>query len=356
MKKPDGRDLTLYSRRPIPEGLVPTSPANPGQKGEPHLRWHPLREEWVAYATHRQNRTFLPPKEYNPLAPTSNPEFPTELPGGDYDIAVFTNLFASLSLTAVEAPELIVPTKPGQGHCEVVVFTPNPDTNLGALPLGQVELLVEVWADRYLEIQKKGDIRYIMPFENRGVEVGVTLHHPHGQIYAYPFIPPVQQQMLNAQRTHYQKFGRTLLQDHLQKEKEDGRRLIHVGDSSTAFLPVCARYPYETWVMPNRPVSALHELTDPEKRDFARTLKTMLLKYEGLWSRPFPYLMLLHSAPTDKEAHPEWHFHISFSPPYRSRDRLKYLAGTELGAGMFVNDSSPEEKAQELQQVEVSFD
>jgi UDPglucose--hexose-1-phosphate uridylyltransferase len=355
-KKPDGRNLLLFSRRPIASDIVPTSPKVNGGTGEAHLRWHPWREEWVAFASHRQDRTFLPPKEYNPLAPTRSAEFPTELPAGDYDVAVFENLFASLSLDFTSSPSAIVPTRPANGYCEVVVFTQEPDTNLGRLPADRIYLLLEVWADRYRELSQMDQLKYIMPFENRGVEVGVTLHHPHGQIYCYPFLPPIISQMFRAQKSHWLKNERTLIGDLLRDELRDLKRMVFAGDSSVAFVPACARYPYEVWVVPQRPVASPADMTSEELRDFARTLKTVLLKYDNLWSRPFPYLMTLYAAPCDGEPHPEWHFHIEFYPAYRSRDRLKYLAGTELAAGMFVNDSLPEEKAAELAHVEVTID
>ena len=214
LTKPDGRGLWLYSRRPIPPGITATSPGNDPPGNKTHLRWHPLRGEWVAYASHRQNRTFLPPPEYNPLAPTTDPAHPTELPAGDYDVAVFENRFPTLTGKAeIPPPEAIVPTRPGKGECEVVVFTQDPNSSLGALPLSHLELLLEVWADRYRELGAREDILYVMPFENRGVEVGVTLHHPHGQIYAYPFIPPVPARELAQQKAHFEETGRGLLDD-----------------------------------------------------------------------------------------------------------------------------------------------
>ncbi len=147
--------------------------------------------EWVAYATHRQNRTFLPPPDYNPLAPSTSPEHPTEVPAGAWDVAVFENLFPTLAMTALDPPALTVPTSPARGVCEVVVFTQDPAASLGTLPLWHLELLLEVWADRYAQLGALPEVEYVYPFENRGVEVGVTLNHPHGQIYAYPFVPPV---------------------------------------------------------------------------------------------------------------------------------------------------------------------
>ncbi len=190
-RKPDGRALTLYGRDPVPEGL-PAPGAGAGEfMPASHLRWHPLRGEWVAYASHRQDRTFLPPAEFNPLAPTVDPRHPTELPSGAYDVAVFDNLFPTLARQPGSPPASIVDTRPGAGACEVVVYTQDPRSSLGALPLWHLDLLIQVWADRYVELGSRPDVDYVFEFENRGVEVGVTLSHPHGQIYAYPFVPPI---------------------------------------------------------------------------------------------------------------------------------------------------------------------
>jgi UDPglucose--hexose-1-phosphate uridylyltransferase len=354
-RKPDGRALSLYSRRPIAANIVPTNPPHEPVTGTAHLRWHPLRGEWVDYAAHRQNRTFLPPKEYSPLAVTRSKEFPTELPAGDYDIAVFDNLFPSLSLEAGPPPELSVPTQPGTGHCEVVVFTQDPNTSLGQLPVDQIQLLLEVWADRTRILGAHPGLQYVMPFENRGVEVGVTLHHPHGQIYCYPLVPPIPQRMLEMQELHFQKNQCGLLEQMIAEEIRDGRRLLHQEESAVAFVPPCARYPYETWIAPKRRTAWLYELRPQEFTELAKTLKIVLMKFDKLWDKAFPYLMVLYQAPTDGKAHPESHVHLEIFPPLRSKDRLKFLAGTELGAGFYINDTLPEEKAAELRAVEVSL-
>ncbi|MGZ3795257.1 MAG: galactose-1-phosphate uridylyltransferase [Pseudobdellovibrionaceae bacterium] len=352
--------MTLYSRRPIPADIVPTNPSHDPVIGTPHLRWHPLRGEWVAYAAHRQNRTFLPPKEYSPLAVTRSPELPTEMPAGDYDIAVFENLFPSMTSRAEDSPELSIPTQPGKGHCEVVVFTQDPNTSLGALPPDHIRLLLEVWADRTRVIGAREEVKYIMPFENRGVEMGVTLHHPHGQIYCYPLVPPIPQRMLEMQSLYFTKNQRglveDLVQDEVQKQEQKKGRLIHQEGSVVAFIPPWARYPYETWIAPKRRVAWLHDLNSQELTDFAKTLKTVLLKFDNLWNKTFPYLMVLYQAPTDGASHEESHVHIEIFPPLRTKDRLKYLAGTELGAGFYINDTLPEEKAAELRAVEVADD
>lgn len=353
--KPDGRKMTLYSRRPISASIEATNPPHDPIVGGPHMRWHPLRGEWVVYASHRQNRTFLPPKEYSPLAVTRSPEFPTELPAGDYDIAVFENLFPSFAENAENGPDCTVPTRPAFGVCEVVVFTQNPETSLGMLSVDEVQLVLEVWADRTKDIGSRNGIQYVMPFENRGVEVGVTLHHPHGQIYSYPVIPPIPAKMLEMEKQHLAENGQALMENFIKSEQSDGRRIIHQEEGAISFVPACARYPYETWIAPKRRVGWLHDLNPAEIKDLARTLKTVLLKFDNLWNKPFPYLMVLYQAPTDGSAHPESHAHFQIYPPYRTRDRLKFLAGTELGAGIFVNDALPEEKAAELRAVEVSL-
>ena len=354
--KPDGRKLELYSRRAIPPGLIAPSPRQSRTPPNPHMRWHPLRAEWIAYAGYRQDRTFLPPPEYNPLAPTTDPAQPTELPSGPYDVAVFENLFPTFAMSSTDRPSAIVDTRPACGVCEVVVFTQEPSQSLGGLALDHLELIIQVWADRYRELGAIADVQYVMPFENRGVEVGVTLHHPHGQIYAYPFVPPVAARELASQREFFAAHSRGLLEDLIEKEIADGRRLLYATQHAVAFIPVCARYSYEVWVAPRRPASSVAELTAEEQWELACALKTVLLKFDRLWNQPFPYVMVVHQAPTDGQPHPEAHFHIEFYPAYRMRGRLKYLAGSELGAGVFTADTLPEDKAAELRAVEVSIE
>lgn len=356
LDKPDGRHLWLYSNEPIHNGLSAPSPFAEPLHANPHLRWHPLRGEWVTYAAYRQGRTFLPPPEYNPLAVTLNADNPTELPQGNWQIAVFDNRFPSLSLEAHGPLDLIVPSRPAVGKCEVVVFTQDAKSSLSKLSLAHIELLLLVWADRTLQLGRHADINYVLPFENKGTEVGVTLHHPHGQIYSYPVVPPVPARMQHQAREYYVKHGDGLLENLIEKELNDAQRIIYQGNEAVAFVPVCARYPYEVWVAPIRAVSTFADLSDAQRIDLARALKTVLMKYDGLWNRSFPYLMAWYQAPTDGDPHPESHLHAEFYPPYRTPDRLKYLAGTELAAGFFAMDVLPEEKALELQNVAVDIE
>jgi UDPglucose--hexose-1-phosphate uridylyltransferase len=355
LTKPDGRTLILYARDPFPAIAEAPTPSREPYQPNSHLRWHPLRGEWVAYAGHRQHRTFLPPKEFNPLAPTTDPRFPTELPQGPYEVAVFENLFPTLSGLAHDPPPSIVDTRPGRGACEVVVFTQDPHATLGGLPLWHLELLLDVWADRYRTLGARDDVKYVFPFENRGVEVGVTLQHPHGQIYAYPFVPPIPARELAQQGAYFAQHHRGLLEDLFAHEIADNQRLLYLGHHALSLVPACARYAYEGWVAPRRAAPSLADLEPAERADLARALKTLLLKYDALWGTPFPYVLACHQAPTDGLPHPEAHVHFECYPAYRMRGRLKYLAGSELGAGVFTADTLPEATARELQAVQVGL-
>lgn len=358
LTKPDGRALTLYGREPIDATLQAPSPFAEPLHATPHLRWHPIRGEWVTYAAYRQGRTFLPPPEYNPLAVTVDASNPTEVPAGRWDVAVFDNRFPSLVANEDTSfvPHSIVPTAPANGHCEVVVFTQDPKSSLGALPVDHVDLLMQVWGDRTRVLAERAEIQFVLPFENRGAEVGVTLHHPHGQIYAYPVIPPVPARMQQVACEHFERHGRGPLEALIDAERDAKERMVYEGTHAVAFVPVCARYPYEVWVAPVEPVEGFGQLSGAQRRDLAKALKTVLLKYDGLWQRPLPYLMAWYQAATDGKTHPEAHLHAQLYPPYRTRDRLKYLAGTEIAAGFFAMDALPEEKARELQQVKVRIE
>lgn len=349
-RKPDGRALTLYGLQPIRVDSEIPSPGNEPVDARPVMRWHPLRGEWVMYAAHRLGRTFLPPPEYNPLAPTSDPAHPTELPRGEYDIAVFDNRFPSLTLRAPEPEPGPALTRAGVGACEVVVFSQNAQGRLSDLTDEQFTLLLDVWADRTTRLAQTGQVKSVLCFENRGVEVGVTLHHPHGQIYAYDHLPPVQAQMLKMASRHEREEGRPWLADFVQAERTAGTSIILDEGDALSVVPPFARYTYETWVLPARPVGLLSDLTAPERRAFGRVLKDALLRLDGLFGGRMPYLMTVHQAPLDGE-HPEFPLHVEIYPYLRAPGRMKYLAGTEQGAGEFANDKFPEQAAQELRDV-----
>lgn len=348
--KLDGRPLTLYGLQPIVVTSEIPSPSPEPVDARPVMRWHPLRGEWVMYAAHRLGRTFLPPPEYNPLAPTSDPEHPTELPRGTYDLAVFANRFPSLTLSAPEPEGGPAHTRAGVGACEVVVFSQNAAGRLADLSDAQMSLLLSVWADRTSRFAAGGIIQSVLAFENRGVEVGVTLHHPHGQIYAYDHLPPVAMRMLDMARKHHSETGNPWLADFVANEREAGERIVRDEGAALSIVPPFARYTYETWILPARPVSLLSELTPDERDAFARTLKDALLRLDALFGVRMPYLMTVHQAPLDAP-HPEFPLHIELYPYLRAAGRMKYLAGTEQGAGEFANDKFPEVAAAELRKV-----
>lgn len=349
--KRDGRGLWLYARKPLSGHFDAPTPRGEAPTPNPHLRWHPFRGEWISYAGHRQHRTFMPPAEFDPLAPTTDPANPTEVPSGDWEVAVFENRFPTLSRHAGD-PERSDQDRPARGQCEVVVYTQSAEGALGTLPLSRIELVLRVWADRTRELSGREDIAYVMPFENRGVEVGVTLPHPHGQLYGYPDVPPVAARELALQRRHLQCEGTGLLASIIEAEIASGARVVSSAPSAIAFVPAFARYAYEIWVAPVRAVPLLTDLQDHEVEDLARVLKRALMKLDGLWSQPMPYILGVHQAPTDGSSHPEAHVHIEIYPALRMKNRLKYLAGSEVMAGFFTADTVPEEKARELRSVE----
>lgn len=315
------------------------------------LRWNPLLGEWVATATHRQERTFLPPADFCPLCPTKPVGFPTEVPESTYDLVVFENRFPSLRRDppppAVEGAELY-PVRPGQGVCEVVLYSPNHNSTLAQEPVEQLYKLVRVWVDRFRELGALPLVDYVFEFENKGEAIGVTLHHPHGQIYAYPFIPPRVQRELNESRSHKENTGRCLVCDIVKEEERDGRRIVAKNKSFVAYIPFFAGYPYEVHIASLRHLQALTDLEQAEQKDLAELLKMVLVAYDRLFNLSFPYIMALHQRPTDGENYDYYHFHIEFYPPLRTATKLKYLAGSETGAGMFINDTLAEEKAAEL--------
>lgn len=337
-RKSDGRALVLYGLGPREYNWLGEGETAP--LAAPQLRWHPLRQEWIVYAPHRQERTFLPPAQYCPLCPTRPGGFLTEIPFEDFEVAVFENRFPSFHPEAPIPQELCVPTKPAKGICEVVVYASEHEGSLATISSTQRELLVRVWIDRYLELYSCDFVQFVMPFENRGEEVGVTLHHPHGQIYAYPFIPPVIEK-------EAQVFREGSVLDKLLQCVDP--YLVTKTLGFVAFVPPCARYPYEVWVVPERRVAGPWEFTDVEVANFAAILGNIVAGYDRLFNRPFPYVMVFHAAPKGEERH--YHFHVEFYPPMRSLGRLKFLAGTELGAGVMVVDALPEATASVLREV-----
>ncbi len=319
------------------------------------LRWNPTLEEWVITATHRQDRTFFPPPGYNPLAPTAPGGFPTEIPAPDYEIVVFENKFPSLRQAPADpsvAGTDLMPVRPAQGICEVVCYTPDAEGELARLPLTKVEELVYVWADRFEELSAREFVKYVYIFENKGREIGVTLMHPHGQIYAFPFVPPIPEKEVAAARRYFERTGRNVFADVLEQELKDGRRVVAENAHFVAVVPFYARYPYEVHILARDDRTAICDFDAGERTALAQMLKLVMEKYNNLWDRSMPYIMLMHQRPSDGADYGYYRFHIEFYPPYRTPDKLKYLAGSEAGAGAFINDTHAEVTAQTLRETE----
>jgi UDPglucose--hexose-1-phosphate uridylyltransferase len=295
------------------------------------LRFNELRGEQVVYAIHRQDRTFLPSREQCPLDPTRPGGPQTEIPFPAFEIAVFDNRFP-----AFEAP---------LGAAEVVVYTDRHEGSLATLAPDRAEALMWVWRHRYQELGAREDIDYVMIFENRGVEVGVTLHHPHGQIYGYPFLPPVSRLELAAD----ERLGECAPCAGLRSELEDGRRIVHENEGVVTYLPYAARWAYEAHVMLREHRASLLECRPEELRWLAEALQALVRGYDVLFERPFPYVMVVHQAPTSASS-TGGHLHVEFYPPLRTAAKLKYLAGSEQGAGTFIADTLPEEAAAALRE------
>jgi UDPglucose--hexose-1-phosphate uridylyltransferase len=297
------------------------------------LRFNELRGEQVDYAIHRQERTFLPARDHCPLCPTRPGGELSEIPLAAFQIAVFDNRFP-----AFEAPH---------GAAEVVVYSDDHDASFGTLAPQRAEDLMWVWRHRYEELATREDIDYVFIFENRGVEVGVTLHHPHGQIYGYPFLPPVPTLELAAD----ERLGGCAPCALLRRELEDGRRVIYENDAVIGYVPYAARWAYETHVTLRGHRTSLLDCDAEELRLLAAGLQALTRGYDALFDRRFPYVMAVHQAPTaSASGSRRGHLHVEFYPPLRTAAKLKYLAGSEQGAGTFISDTLPEESAAALRE------
>ena len=314
------------------------------------LRYHPFLRQWVMTATHRQDRTFHPPADYCPLCPTVPGGFPTEIPMADYDIVVFENKFPALSASPptpdIESSDFL-PVRPSAGVCEVVCYSPSHDATFATLPLSQVRKLTRVWRERFADLSSRSEVEYVFIFENKGREIGVTLSHPHGQIYGYPFIPPTAQIQIASEQAYFEEHGRTLMVDWLANELADGRRVVWKSETFALVVPFFARYPYEIWVAPLEPVGSLLELSPDRLNGLAEALHVAARKLDALFGFSMPYVMAMKQRP----AMPGYEFtgfHVEFYPPYRTADKLKYLAGSEAAMGAFINDTLPEVTAERL--------
>ncbi|HYN95918.1 MAG TPA: galactose-1-phosphate uridylyltransferase [Pilimelia sp.] len=350
----DGRELVYFDDTPgAPPRDAPDRRELPPPPPASQLRLDPLLDEWVAIAAHRQGRIFLPPSDECPLCP-STPERSTEIPAADYDVAVFENRFPSFSdRTAGELtpPTDFVPVRPGVGRCEVVCFTADHDASFASLSPSRVRTVLDALADRTTVLAELPGVAEVFCFENRGVEIGVTLHHPHGQIYAYPFVTPRTRTMLAAARRHAARTGgRNLYADVLAAEQAARVRVVARNEHWTAYVPAAARWPFEVHVAPHRPMPDIPSLSDEERDAFAPIYLDVLRRFDGLFDMPMPYISAWHQAPTgsDREL---GYLHLQLFSIRRAKNKLKYLAGSESAMGVFINDVSPEQAAELLRNV-----
>lgn len=347
----DGRTIRWYDRE---EGREPAVDHRdlPTTTPMSQMRYDVLTGEYIVLAAHRQNRTFMPPADQCPLCPTKGDRL-TEVPSESYEVAVFDNRFPALAqnVTGIETvDDELFPSAPAHGACEVVCFSEDHHASFKDLTVEQMRLVVDAWADRTRELSQLDSVEYVYPFENRGVEIGVTLPHPHGQIYAYPFVPPRAKRELKAARRHHRATGRNLFGDIIAREISDGARVVAQNDTWVAFVPFAARWPLEVHLYPLRQTPDLAALDEGQRDGLAELYRDILGRFDRLYDKPLPYISAWQQAPAKADHRDRDHawLHVELFSIRRSADKLKYLAGTESGQGAFSNDVAPETQAETL--------
>lgn len=352
----DGRTIRYYDSKPVKREAVDQRPQEE-QPGIGELRFDSLVNEWVAISAHRQNRVFLPPKELCPLCPTISSELLTEIPEAEYEVVVFDNKSPSLrppigdsALPDYAGPE----TDMGKaiGKCEVIVFNSDHGQSFAQLTNAQVRTLLEAWRDRTAELSKESFIRHIAPFENRGEEIGVTLHHPHGQIYAYSYLPPRVEKMLSAAERYQKEFGKNLFDESLKRELNDKSRIIAKNEHWVAFVPYAARYPFEIHLAPLAHVADLTELSTEQCDAYPEIALEVMRRLDGVFGISMAYIAAWHQAPV-REGRDLLRLHWQITSVRRAPGKLKYLAGSESAMGAFIMDVTPEQSAEQLRAVKL---
>lgn len=343
----DGRQIFYYDSTPVERTAIDLRPVEsrplPGD-----MRQDVLTGEWIAIASHRQSRAFLPPKEFCPLCPTKT-DFGTEIADSNFEVVVFENRSPSFSAPSDELPP---ETIQALGRCEVVVFSDHHEGSFGSLDLVHMRSVLAAWIDRTREISQLPYVDQVFVFENRGEEVGVTLNHPHGQIYSYPFITPRTSKMLHIAQQHFDQTGVPLLTSIVAREINDQIRLITQNEHWVAYVPYAARYPYEIHVTPKVFVPDFAELSDEVADAFPSIAKEVLSRLDGVFGIPMAYIAAWHQAPV-RIGRDVLGLHWQITSVRRAPGKLKYLAGSESAMGAFIMDVRPENSAEQLRNVQL---
>ena len=336
--KSDGRELFLYGYKAHTLDRLPGEDLVRVEGSE--RRRHPLRGDWSVYAAGRQNRTFKPSAAANPLAP-SMPGAPlTEIPFEDFELAVFNNRFPSLFPNASAPPVTETESRAAKGSCDVIVYAPSAEGSLATFSQAKRRLLLEAWIDRYDAMFQAG-CAFVLPFENRGDEVGVTLHHPHGQIYGFPMTPQPQQYAADAFDRGYDRAADVKLWGSAYQ--------IQTAGGLTSYAPRFARFPYEVWISAETPISGPWAFNETQADGFAHLLGDTVRRYDAFFGRDTPYMLSLHAAPFGRDG--TFQFSAQFYPLLRAPGRVKYLASVEQSTGVFTVDVMPHQTAQSLRDI-----
>jgi len=311
------------------------------------LRYHPLIKDWVMIASHRQNRPQMP-KDYCPFCPGSG-KVPDK-----FDVYEYDNDFPALSQNP-PAPDDVAndffKVKEAYGKCEVILYSPNHTITLPELPTEHITKLVDLWIERFNAISADEKIKYVFIFENRGEAVGVTMPHPHGQIYGYSVVPKKLELELESAKEFYDENNQCIFCKMRDEERLDGRRIIFESEHFVVFLPFFCEYPYGVYIMSKRHLGNIAQFTEAEKADFAEVLRLTTGMLDSLFGYKFPYMMCMHNAPVNGDDTTDYyHFHVEFFPPMRSADKIKFNASSETGAWAHCNPTAPEVKAVELRE------
>ncbi|WP_202595184.1 galactose-1-phosphate uridylyltransferase [Cellulomonas carbonis] len=366
-----GATRRLDDPRPLPDRFAPVV----GEDGSarpatgPEMRRDPLTGDWIPMASHRMNRTFLPAADACPLCPARTGASGTaysdgEIPDTDYDVVVFENRFPALmqlpGLTVDDAWHVdgdpLWPAAPAAGRCEVVCFSSDHTSSFGDLTAHRVRTIVEAWADRTAELSALPGIQQVFPFENRGREIGVTLPHPHGQIYAFPFVTPRTQAMLREARTYAERTGGHLLHDVVEAELRAGTRVVLESEHWVAYVPAAARWPVEVHLAPRRDVPDVAALDAAERDDLAEVYLRLVRGLDRFFVDadgdhiPLPYIAGWHQAVVGA-GRELGRLHLQVFSVLRAPGKLKYLAGVESGMAAWISDTTPERIAARLQEI-----